>query len=153
MATLALKQIREAAAGVPHIGERAVNTESEYDYGSRSGVWRLLRLFNKHNIEYTLYAVSRALKDNPAVRISSVKNGDDIASHTYRWIDYHSYHLQQQKEYIRKEIDVITKICGVLPKGWYYGRLSPRSQALVWDVHKELDIPLLWKSGSYDDIP
>jgi len=76
MATSALKQIREAAGGV----------------------WRLLRLFNKHNIEYTLYAVSRALKDNPAVGISSVKNGYDIASHAYRWIDYHSCHLQQQKE-------------------------------------------------------
>jgi hypothetical protein len=39
----------EAPGGNPKIQERAVNIESEYDYGSRSGVWRLFRLFNKYN--------------------------------------------------------------------------------------------------------
>jgi hypothetical protein len=37
---------------------------------------------------------------------------------------------------------------------WYYGRLSPRSRALVWEVYKEMGIPLLWQSDSYeDDVP
>lgn len=36
----------------------------------------------------------------------------------------------------------------------YYGRLSPRSQALVWDVYKEMNLPLLWMSDTYaDDVP
>jgi peptidoglycan/xylan/chitin deacetylase (PgdA/CDA1 family) len=61
-----------------------VNIESEYDYGSRSGVWRLFRLFNKYNYKYTLYAVGKAIEDNPAVGISSVKKGHDVASHAYR---------------------------------------------------------------------
>ena len=117
MVMLALKtHIREAAGGVPNVNERSVNTESEYDYGSRSGVWRLLRLFNKHNIKYVLYAVGKALEDNPAVGISSVKNGHDIASQAYRWIDYHSMPPEQEKEYIKKEVEVITKICGAPPK-------------------------------------
>jgi hypothetical protein len=70
-------------------------------------------------------------------------------------VDRLSYHApEQEKEYIKKEIEVITKICGAPPKGWYYGRLSPRSQALVWDVYKELGIQLLWESDSYtDDVP
>jgi peptidoglycan/xylan/chitin deacetylase (PgdA/CDA1 family) len=60
----------EASGGSPKIQERAVNIESEYDYGSRSGVWRLLRFFNQYNYKYTLYAVEKAIKDNPAGGIS-----------------------------------------------------------------------------------
>lgn len=144
----------EAPGGAPKIQERAVNIESEYDYGSRSGVWRLFRLFNKHNYKYTLYAVGKAIEDNPAVGTSSVKNGHDVASHAYRWIDYADMPPEKEKEYIKKEIETITKICGEPPKGWYYGRLSSRSQALVWDVYKEMGVPLLWDSDSYaDDLP
>jgi peptidoglycan/xylan/chitin deacetylase (PgdA/CDA1 family) len=138
----------------PKIQERAINIESEYDYGARAGVWRLFRLFNKHGMKYTLYAVGKALEDNPAVAKSSVDNGHDIASHAYRWIDYHSMSAEEEKEYIRKGINAIKEVSGVYPKGWYYGRLSPRSHALVWDVYKEMGLPLLWESDTYaDDVP
>jgi len=61
---------------------------------------------------------------------------------------------EQEKAYIRKEIETIQKICATPPKGWYNGRLSSRSQALAWDVYKELGIPLLWDSDSYaDELP
>jgi peptidoglycan/xylan/chitin deacetylase (PgdA/CDA1 family) len=144
----------EAPGGTPKVQERAVNIESEYDYGSRSGVWRLFRLFNKYNYKYTLYAVGKALEDNPAVGVSSVKNGHDVASHAYRWIDYADMPAEKEKAYIKKEIEAITKVCGAPPKGWYYGRLSSRSHALVWDVYKEMGIPLLWEADSYaDDLP
>jgi hypothetical protein len=53
-----------------------------------------------------------------------------------------------------KEIESLTKTCGAPPKGWYYGRLSSRSQALVWEVFKEMGLPLVWESDSYaDDLP
>lgn len=74
----------EVPIAAPHIQERAVNIESDYDYGSRAGVWRLFRLFNKHGMKYTLYAVGQALEKNPAVAKSSVENGHDVASHCYR---------------------------------------------------------------------
>lgn len=61
---------------------------------------------------------------------------------------------EKEKAYIKKEIETIAKICGEPPKGWYYGRLSSRSHALVWDVYKEMGIPLLWEADSYaDDLP
>jgi peptidoglycan/xylan/chitin deacetylase (PgdA/CDA1 family) len=66
------------------VGQRAYNTESEYEYGSRVGFWRLFRLFQKHGMKYTMYAVGKALEDNPEVGIESVKNGHEIASHAYR---------------------------------------------------------------------
>ena len=62
--------------------------------------------------------------------------------------------VEQEKAYIKKEIESITKTCGQPPKGWYYGRLSSRSHALVWEVYKEMGIPLLWEADSYaDDLP
>ncbi|KAK0644770.1 Chitin deacetylase 1 [Lasiodiplodia hormozganensis] len=144
----------EAPGGAPKIQERAVNIESEYNYGSRAGVWRLFRLFNKHGFKYTLYAVGQALERNPAVALSSVQNGHDVASHCYRWIDYHDMPAEEEKALIKKGIETIQRITGEAPKGWYYGRLSPRSHALVWDVYKEMGLPLLWQSDSYaDDIP
>lgn len=73
-----------STGGPPRIKERAVNVESEYDYGARAGVWRLFRLFNKHGMKFTLYAVGKALEDNPAVGRSCVENGHDVASHAYR---------------------------------------------------------------------
>jgi peptidoglycan/xylan/chitin deacetylase (PgdA/CDA1 family) len=73
---------------------------------------------------------------------------------TDRWIDYHNCSPEEEKAYIRKAIECIRDICGKPPSGWYYGRLSPRSRALVWDVYKEMGIPLLWESDSYaDDVP
>ncbi|KAF2808488.1 polysaccharide deacetylase [Mytilinidion resinicola] len=146
--------IWDAPGGEPYPQERAVQVESHYDYGSRAGVWRIFRLFNKYNFKYTLFAVGKAIEDNPAVAISSVENGHDIASHGYRWIDYHSVPVEEEKELIRKGIKAIQNVCGFAPKGWYYGRLSPRSHALVWDVYQEMGLPLLWNSDSYsDDLP
>lgn len=144
----------EAPGDPVKIQERAVNIESEYDYGARTGVWRLHRLFQKYKYKYTLYAVGKALEDNPAVGKAAVRDGHDVASHAYRWIDYTDMSVEQEKAYIRKEIETIQKICGAPPKGWYYGRLSSRSQTNVWEVYKEMGIPLLWDSDSYaDDLP
>lgn len=144
----------EAPGAMPFVQERAVNIESEYDYGSRAGVWRLFRLFNKYGFKYTLYAVGKAIEENPEVATESVKNGHDVASHAYRWIDYHDMELEEEKAMIRKGIEAIKNVAGVYPKGWYYGRLSPRSHALVWEVYKEIGILLLWNSDTYaDDVP
>ncbi len=59
-----------------------------------------------------------------------------------------------EKEYIRRQLKSVKDLTGEYPAGWYYGRLSPRSRALVWEVYKEQKIPLLWESDTYnDDLP
>lgn len=61
---------------------------------------------------------------------------------------------EEEKAEIRRCIDAITKACGQPPKGWYTGRVSPRSHALLWEVYKEMGLQLLWTSDSYaDDVP
>lgn len=77
--------IREGGAGgTPRMASRDTNAETEYDYGSRAGVWRIFRLFNKHDIKITIYAVGRALECNPSVGKSMADHGHDVASHAYR---------------------------------------------------------------------
>lgn len=71
------------------IGERAINVESDYEYGSRVGIWRMLNLFEAHGMPITCYAVGQALEKNPAVAKALQSGGHEIASHAYRWIDYH----------------------------------------------------------------
>jgi len=68
----------------PRLGERAVNVESDYDYGSRRGVWRLLNTLEEHKFPATIYAVGMALEKNPEVVKGFIKGGHEIASHGYR---------------------------------------------------------------------
>src|SRR5476651_1507635 len=52
------------AASLP--GERHLNIESIYEYGSRAGLWRILRLFEERRLPLTVFAVGIALVRNPA---------------------------------------------------------------------------------------
>lgn len=72
----------------------------------------------------------------------------------YRWIDYHNLSVEQEKDYIRKAITSLKSLSGYAPRGWYYGRPSPRSRTLVPQVYEELGEELLWASDTYaDDVP
>lgn len=136
------------------IGERAVNTESDYEYGSRVGIWRMLNLFEAHEMPITCYAVGQALEMNPAVAKALQEGGHEIASHAYRWIDYHFMDAETEKAYIARQLKSIKDLTGEYPVGWYYGRLSPRSRALVHEVYKEHNTSLIWESDCYnDDLP
>ncbi|KAF7195296.1 Chitin deacetylase 1 [Pseudocercospora fuligena] len=138
----------------PRINERNYNVESEYEYGSRAGFWRLFRLFNKYKMKFTLYAVAQAVEENPEVVKRSVECGHDVASHGYRWIDHHGMSVEREKELIRKAVVSLKGLSGYAPKGWYYGRNSPQSRTLVPQIYEEMGEELVWMSDSYaDDVP
>ncbi|KAG8673057.1 hypothetical protein FPOAC1_006360 [Fusarium poae] len=140
--------------GTVRINERDYNAESEYEYGSRVGFWRLFKLFNKNNMKFTLYAVAQALEQQPEVATRCVQEGHDVASHGYRWVDHHEWPIEKEKEYIRKGINSLKSLTGYVPKGWYYGRPSPRSRTLVPQVYQEMGEELIWASDTYaDDVP
>lgn len=66
------------------MGERAMNVESDYDYGSRRGVWRLLNTLEDYKFPATVYAVGMALEKNLSVVKAFIDGGHEIASHGYR---------------------------------------------------------------------
>src|SRR5678816_404029 len=74
------------ALPLPHV--RNLQGESVYEYGSRAGRWRLLRLFGERNVPISVFAVAMALARHPAAARAIVDAGHEVVSHGYRWIDY-----------------------------------------------------------------
>ncbi|MFT6558419.1 MAG: putative urate catabolism protein [Sneathiella sp.] len=125
---------------------RHISMESIYEYGSRAGVWRLLRLFEKFDIPLTIFAVAMALERNPAVAKAFVDAGHEICSHGYRWINYQYVPEDVEREHMRKAIEIITSLTGQRPLGWYTGRTSPNTRRLVAE-----EGGFLYDADAYDD--
>ncbi|KAH8817047.1 chitin deacetylase 1 [Xylogone sp. PMI_703] len=136
------------------VGSRDPKIESDYDYGSRVGVWRLLNIFEKYGVKVTLYAVGQALEMNPAVAKAFVSGGHEVASHGYRWVPYHNMTPEEEKQYIVRQMHSLKATCGIYPTGWFIGRCSPHTKTLIHEAHEELDAPLLYSSDAFaDDLP
>ncbi len=135
--------------GAQPIKGRHMNMESLYEYGSRSGFWRLHRLFQEKKIPVTIFGVGMALKKNPEI-CKAIKYADyEVASHGWRWIDYQNVSKSKEKKHMKLAIKTIKKIFGKRPLGWYTGRCSPNTRDLVFD-----DGGFLYDSDSYsDDLP
>ncbi|EGV62628.1 hypothetical protein PSN45_000398 [Yamadazyma tenuis] len=133
---------------------RAYDAETEYDYGSRVGVWRILNLFKKFGNRITAYAVGKAFENNVAVAKAFVNDGHEIASHAYRWIPYDDVSEEVEKAYIIKQIEILKETTGEEAPGWYMGRLSPHSIGLITEVYREQGKKLPYISDFYgDDVP
>ena len=135
--------------GAKAIKGRHISMESIYEYGSRSGFWRLDKLFKEKKIPVTIFGVGLALKQNSEV-CNAIKNGDyEVAAHGYRWIDYQDVKKSVEKKHMQQAIKTIKDIFGSRPLGWYTGRCSPNTRDLVFD-----DGGFLYDSDSYsDDLP
>ena len=135
--------------GAKAIKGRHISMESIYEYGSRSGFWRLDKLFKEKKIPVTIFGVGLALKQNSEV-CNAIKNGDyEIAAHGYRWIDYQDVKKSIEKKHMQQAVKTIKDIFGSRPLGWYTGRCSPNTRDLVFD-----DGGFLYDSDSYsDDLP
>lgn len=127
-------------------GERDPSVESMYEYGSRAGVWRLLELFESHDLPLTVFAVGRALELNPELGRALGEAEHEVAGHGYRWIDYHHVPEEEERRHIRLTVEAIERICGRRPVGWYTGRVSRNTRRLVRE-----EGGFLYSSDAYDD--
>jgi len=57
--------LSEIVGASPWPGQRNLNMESIYEYGSRAGFWRLWRMFTAQNVPVTVYGVTQAMARNP----------------------------------------------------------------------------------------
>lgn len=141
--------LSEIVGAQPLQGARNMNMESIYEYGSRAGVWRLLRLFEQRKIPMTIFAVGMAMERNPEVARAFVELGHEVASHGWRWIDYQYMDEKTEREHIRLAIAAIEKTTGAKPQGWYIGRVSPQTRRLVAEQGG-----MLYDADAYsDDLP
>lgn len=117
----------------PAFADRHLSMESVYEYGSRVGVWRLLREFEKRSLPLTVFGVSMALERHPELTRAFVELKHEIACHGWRWIHYQAMPEAQEREHMARGMEIIQKLTGERPLGWYTGRDSPNTRRLVAD--------------------
>ena len=137
------------ASAVPH-GERDLAAESLFEYGSRAGVWRVLRLFAERGLPVTLYACALALERNPELA-AAIREGDhDICCHGWRWIEHFRLSEEEEREHIRRAVESLERTVGRRPPGWCcrYGP-SVNTRRLLVEAGD-----FLYDSDAYnDDLP
>jgi len=123
--------LSEIVGAAPVDGARHMSMESIYEYGARVGVWRILRLFREAGVPLTIFAVAMALERYPAIVDAFLKDGHEICSHGYRWINYQWVAEDVERAHIAKAVEIIRRLTGAAPLGWYTGRTSPNTRRLV----------------------
>ena len=112
---------------------RHLSMEGIYEYGSRVGVWRILREFEQRGLPLTVFGVAMALERCPEVTSALVELGHEIACHGWRWIHYQNIEEAIEREHMQRGMGIIEKLTGERPLGWYTGRDSPNTRRLVAD--------------------
>ena len=129
--------------------DRHLSMESIYEYGSRAGVWRILREFEKRQLPLTVFGVGMALQRAPEVTQAFVELGHEIACHGWRWINYQQIDEALERQHMQLGLDAIESMTGHRPPGWYTGRDSPNTRRLLAD-----EATTTYDSDYYgDDLP
>jgi OHCU decarboxylase len=141
--------LSEIIGAAPWPGQRHMNMESIYEYGSRAGFWRLHRLFAEREAPVTVFAVATAMVRNPEAVAAMNEAGWEIASHGYKWIDYRDTPPEQEARDIAEAIAIHTRVAGARPLGFYQGRSSENTVRLAAQ-----EGGFLYLADSYaDDLP
>jgi putative urate catabolism protein len=136
--------------GAPPLSSaRNLNVESNFEYGSRVGFWEIMRILRERRVDATVYAVGMALERNPEAAAHIVESGFEVACHGQRGIDYQCLPEDVERADMLRNIEVITRLIGKRPLGWYTGRPSLSTRRLVVQTGG-----FLYDSDAYnDDLP
>ena len=136
-----------ASYGAPPKRDLAI--ESVFEYETRVGVWRLLRLFEKFGLKTTFFATAHTLEENPEAAKVIVSRGHEICGHGHRWIEHYTLTKEQERDAIQNSIRIITELTGKRPLGWYCREPSENTIGLLME-----EGGFLYDSDVYnDDLP
>jgi putative urate catabolism protein len=110
---------------------RNISVETQYEYGTRAGWWRLYRMFTERNLPVTIFGITKSLEKNPEAVAAMKEAGYEIASHGLRWIHYAEMPEEQERQHIAEAIRLHEEITGSRPTGWYTGRMSQNTRRLL----------------------
>lgn len=128
---------------------RHMSIESLFEYGSRAGLWRVLRTFERYRQPLTIFAVAEAVRRHPDAAAAFKELGHEVACHGLRWISYQQMDEETERRHIAEAIHIMRQSFGITPLGWYTGRDSPNTRRLVVEHGG-----VLYDSDSYaDDLP
>ena len=141
--------LSEIVGAAPWPGQRHMNMESIYEYGSRAGYWRLWRMFTERDMPVTVFAVASALARYPEIVGSMREAGWEIATHGLKWIDYRNVAPEIERGHIEEAVRIQTELSGERPLGFYQGRCSEATTLLMME-----EGGFLYTADSYaDELP
>nr|WP_034334359.1 allantoinase PuuE [Herbaspirillum sp. B39] len=127
----ASEQFLSEIVGAAAYPARHMSMESIYEYGSRVGVWRILREFEKRGLPMTIFGVATALQRSPDVTQAFQELGHEIACHGLKWIHYQNMDIETERAQMQEAVQIFRELTGSAPLGWYTGRDSPNTRQLV----------------------
>lgn len=131
-------------------GKRDLIVESIYEYGSRAGFWRLMRIFAERKLQVTVFGAALALERNPQAARAIRDAGYEVCSHGYRWVGFQNMDEAQEREEMRKAIASLERTIGERPYGWYC-RYAPSENTRRLVVEEG---GFLYDADAYnDDLP
>jgi allantoinase len=142
--------LNQAGAG------RDLAGESMFEYGSRVGLWRIMRLFQERGLPLTVFGCALALERHPSAARAIRDAGFDVCSHGWRWIKHFELSEDEEREQILKAVQSLTATIGERPLGWYcrYGpsvntrRLVVEEGGFLYDSDYYGDELPFWKTVS-----
>ncbi len=130
--------------------KRDLIVESIYEYGSRAGFWRLMRMFAERKLHVTVFGAALALERNPDAARAIVAAGHEVCSHGWRWVGFQDMSIEQEREEMARAVASIEKTIGQRPLGWYC-RYAPSDNTRRLVVEEG---GFLYDSDAYnDDLP
>ena len=131
-------------------GSRDLAAESMYEYGTRAGFWRVMRLFSERGLPATANACALAVERNLEAAAAMRKADWDVCCHGWRWIEHWTLSEKEERAHIQRAVASLEKTMGMRPEGWYcrHGP-SVNTRRLVVEHGG-----FLYDSDSYaDDLP
>lgn len=108
------------AHGVNQVARgRDLAGESMFEYGSRVGFWRVMRLFEERAMPLTVFGCALALKRHPPACEAIKAAGYDVCSHGWRWVKHFELSEVEEREHIRKAVIWFKQMMEEAPAGWY----------------------------------
>ncbi len=121
--------------------------ESQFDYGARAGLWRLLDLLDAYGVKATFSSCGRAVANTPILASEPLARGHEISAHGWRWETHAGMEEAHERAVIAGTVAAIETACGQRPLGWHTkSSASVNTRRLLLE-----EGGFLYDSDAYDD--
>ncbi|GAA4478111.1 polysaccharide deacetylase family protein [Microbacterium panaciterrae] len=127
-------------------GQRDLDLESAFEYGARSGIWRVLRTLRRHGARATAFCCASALQANPSIAHALVRDRHEIADHGLDWDTHSALAPEVEADLMQRSRRIIEEITGVRPTTWY-----SRDGLTLHSRDAMIDEGFRYDSNSFDD--
>jgi peptidoglycan-N-acetylglucosamine deacetylase len=137
-------------------GTRDHEEYTQCEYGPNTAIWRILRILEEEGVKATFLTCGAIAERFPDAVQAIVAKGHEIAGHGYHHEVARNLTQDQEREVMRKTIDMIRRRTGQRPMGWRSCTQSPNSLELLmehgflWNSNSfSHDLPFLWEANGY----